>query len=93
MATANLLLLARRAAGLSQAAMAARAGTSRPTLSAYEHDRTSPTLTTATRILNAAGFDLTIRPRLQFQQVASDRGRPIQVPTSLPRLPGICQGG
>lgn len=87
MASKNVLLQARRAAGLSQAAMAARAGTSRPTLSAYEHERTSPTLATATRILTAAGFDLTITPHVQFEQIAHDRGRPIQVPTALPRLP------
>lgn len=87
MATENVLTQARHAAGLSQAALASRAGTSRPTLSAYEHDRTSPTLATAARILTAAGFDLTITPRVQFRQLTTDRGRPIQVPTALPRLP------
>lgn len=82
-----MLAQARLAAGLSQAALASRAGTSRPTLSAYEHGRTSPTMATTTRILRAAGFDLTITPRVQFRQLAADRGRPIQVPTALPRLP------
>lgn len=83
----NVLEQAREAAGLSQAALAYRAGTSRPTLSAYEHDRKSPTLQTAARIVAAAGFDLTLTPRIEFQQVATDRGRPIQVPSALPRLP------
>lgn len=83
----NLLEQAREEAGLSQAALARRAGTSRPTLSAYEHDRKSPTLQTTTRIVAAAGFDLTITPRIEFQLVATDRGRPIHVPSALPRLP------
>lgn len=82
-----MLTQARVAAGLSQAALASRAGTSRPTLSAYENGRTSPTLQTAARILTAAGFNLTITPHVQFRQLAVDRGRPIQVPTALPRLP------
>lgn len=83
----NLLEQAREAAGLSQDALAHRAGTSRPTLSAYEHDRKSPTLQTAARIVAAAGFDLTITPRIEFRQIATVRGRPIQVPNTLPRLP------
>src|SRR5680860_685462 len=87
MLTQNLLERAREAAGLSQAALAKRAGTSRPTLSAYEHGRKSPTLDTAERILAEAGFDLTITPTIEFREVAVERGRPIQVPNALPRLP------
>jgi transcriptional regulator with XRE-family HTH domain len=82
-----ILEKARQAAGLSQAALAAASGTSRPTLSAYEHGRKSPTLQTAARILAAAGYELTITPLLEFREVAVDRGRPIAVPTALPRLP------
>lgn len=78
---------ARRSAGLSQAALARLAGTSRPTLSAYERGRKSPSVETTARILAAAGFDLDITPRIEFQEVASDRGRAILVPTALPRLP------
>ena len=78
---------ARVESGLSQAALAQISGTSRPTLSAYERDRKSPTLATAARIVAAAGSDLTITPAITFQHVAEDRGRPIEVPTSLPRLP------
>lgn len=87
MAVGNVLEQARDATGLSQAALAARAGTSRPTLSAYEHGRKSPTLDTAARIVGEAGFDLSITPRIEFRQVAVDRGRPIRVPGVLPRLP------
>lgn len=87
MVAPNVIEQAREAAGLSQAALARRAGTSRPTLSAYEHERKSPTLATAARIVAAAGFDLTITPRIEFREIATDRGRSIQVPSALPRLP------
>ena len=86
MTVKNLLEQAREAAGLSQAALATLGGTSRPTLSAYERGRKSPTLDTAQRILNAAGFELTITPRIEFRKIAADRGRPIVVPNQLPRL-------
>jgi transcriptional regulator with XRE-family HTH domain len=86
MAAADLLVDAREAAGLSQAVLAAAAGTSRPTLSAYEHGRKSPTLDTAARILSEAGFELSITPRVDFLEVGSERGRRIFVPSTLPRL-------
>lgn len=82
----DVLLRARLAAGLSQVALAAKAGTSRTSLSAYEHGRKSPTLATAARIARAAGFDLTISPRITFRDVAVGRGRSIPVPDALPRL-------
>jgi transcriptional regulator with XRE-family HTH domain len=78
---------ARQAAGLSQRAMAAATGTARPNLSAYEHGRISPTLAVASRILNAAGYELSIIPEIEFREVATYRGRPVEVPTVLPRLP------
>jgi transcriptional regulator with XRE-family HTH domain len=83
----NLLEQAREDAGLSQAALAALAGTSRPTLSAYEHGRKSPTMATAQRILNEAGFELAISPKIEFREVGIERGRSIVVPSRLPRLP------
>lgn len=86
MAAPNVIEQAREAAGLSQDALARRADTSRPTLSAYEHERKSPTLATAARIIAAAGFDLTITPRIEFREIVTDRGRSIQVPNVLPRL-------
>lgn len=86
MTVENLLNEARQAAGLSQTAFAKRARTSRPTLSAYEHGRKSPTLKTAARIVGEAGFDLALEPRIEFVESAVERGRPIIVPTRLPRL-------
>ncbi|MCL3819376.1 helix-turn-helix transcriptional regulator [Aeromicrobium wangtongii] len=86
MLTTSLLLRARRAAGLSQRELALRAGTSRPTLSAYEHGRKSPSLATASRIVAAAGFDLGLTPRIVFTEHAVGRGRTLSVPSRLPRL-------
>lgn len=83
----HLLLQARKDAGLSQAALAKVAGTSRPTLSAYEQGRKSPTLDTAVRIIGQAGFEFALAPKIEFHEVAVERGRPIPVPNALPRLP------
>lgn len=86
MSTAKLLTRARHEARLSQSELAIRARTSRPTLSAYEHGRTSPTLETAARLLAAAGQELTAVPRVEFVRRTLSRGRSTLVPTSLPRL-------
>ena len=83
----TLIEEARRESGLSQGALARRTGTSRTALSAYEHGRKSPTLATAKRILDAAGFDLVAVPRIEFTEHGTARGRPVLVPDHLPRLP------
>jgi transcriptional regulator with XRE-family HTH domain len=87
MSTADLLTRARHEARLSQGELAKRARTSRPTLSAYEHGRTSPTMETAARLLAAAGQELTTVPQVEFAERALSRGRTTLVPTFLPRLP------
>ena len=87
MNTADLLTRARHDARLTQSELATRARTSRPTLSAYEHGRTSPTLETAARLLAAAGQQLTAVPQVRFVERTLSRGRTTLVPTSLPRLP------
>jgi transcriptional regulator with XRE-family HTH domain len=83
----GILARARRAAGLSQGELARRAGTSRPTLSAYENGRKSPTLTTLERLLAEAGFTLTIEPVVVFTPHPGPRGATVWVPDHLPRLP------
>ena len=62
MTTASLLRRARTSAGLSLRELARRAGTSAPTLSAYESGAKSPRAEVLARVLRAAGFELTIRP-------------------------------
>jgi transcriptional regulator with XRE-family HTH domain len=85
--TSMLISHAREAAGLSKADLAQRAGTSRPTLSAYEHGRVSPTLDTVERILAAAGCRLATTPLLHWREVEVGRGRTAPVPDQLPDLP------
>jgi transcriptional regulator with XRE-family HTH domain len=84
---AHLLERVRHEAGLSQEELAARAGTSRTTISAYEHGRKSPTLATASRLLATAGFELTAEPRVTFTEVFVRHGRPAFVADRLWRLP------
>jgi transcriptional regulator with XRE-family HTH domain len=87
MAAADLLSDARRRAGLSQRALAERTGTSRERVSAYEHGHTSPTVATAERLLAATGHRLVAEPRIDFVRRDTGRGRTVEVPTRLPRLP------
>jgi transcriptional regulator with XRE-family HTH domain len=84
---AALLAQARREARMSQDELARLGHTSRPTLSAYEHGRKSPTLETADRLLAQTGHALAAVPRVDFVQMPLSRGRVAQVPTALPRLP------
>lgn len=83
----ELLERARLESGLSQEELARRAGTSRTTVSAYEHGRKSPTLDTAQRLLAQTGHELAIVPRVDFERRALARGRVAYVPTALARLP------
>ena len=57
---ASTLRAERRRAGLSQAALAARVGTSQATVSAYESGRKRPALDTLERLLAAVGARLVV---------------------------------
>lgn len=63
---AYLLERARRARGLTQAQLAAKAGTSQATLSAYERGLKSPSLKVAARIIAATGHDLNLRVHIDW---------------------------
>jgi transcriptional regulator with XRE-family HTH domain len=80
-----LLERVRGHAGLTQEELARRAGTSRPTLSAYEHGRKSPTVATFARLLAEAGWELAAEPQVSFTEHVV-RGKPVWVPDRLPRL-------
>lgn len=77
---------ARQRAGLTKDELAQRAGTSRPTLSAYVHGRKSPRLDTTERILAEAGFALAITPRLTWRTIKTRHHRVASVPDRLPSL-------
>jgi transcriptional regulator with XRE-family HTH domain len=83
---AELLEHVRVSSGLTQEELARRAGTSRPTLSAYEHGRKSPTVDTFARLLSRAGWDLAAEPHVSFTQQTSAHGKPTWIPDRLPRL-------
>jgi transcriptional regulator with XRE-family HTH domain len=85
--SAGLLERVRQEAGWSQEELASRARTSRPTLSAYEHGRKSPTLATVERLLGTAGFELTAERKVTFREAPVRRGRPVFVADRLWRLP------
>lgn len=61
MDSASILRHARTAAGLSQAELGRRAGTSQAAVSRYEHGNESPSLTTLERLVAAAGARLDVR--------------------------------
>ena len=55
---AALVVQARQHGGMTQVELARRAGTSRSAISAIEHGKRDPGLSSLQRILRAAGFDL-----------------------------------
>jgi transcriptional regulator with XRE-family HTH domain len=59
---AATLRAARQEAGLTQAELARRAGTSPATISAYEHGRKVPSVETLSRLLAVAGARVTVVP-------------------------------
>jgi transcriptional regulator with XRE-family HTH domain len=82
----ELLVEARRRAGLSQSEVASRAATSRPALSAYEHGRKAPSADTLERLLVAAGARLDVVPVVSWREVPVGRGRSCWLPDRLWRL-------
>ena len=76
------------ASGLGQAELAALAGTSQPTLSAYERGKKTPGLAVAERIVNAAGWNIALQPRVSFTEHPAPPGFrfPFTVPDRLWRL-------
>jgi transcriptional regulator with XRE-family HTH domain len=62
----NVLLDARARAGLSQRALARRAGTAQSVVARIELGATSPTTETLQRLIDAAGFELrvSLQPKL-----------------------------
>lgn len=85
MAKRSLLETARVARGLTQEAVARHAGTSQPTLSAYERGTKSPTLAVVERILHTLGYEPGLQPRVTFREVKAG-GRTYLVPDQLWRV-------
>ena len=81
----SLLETARVSRGLTQEAVARHAGTSQPTLSAYERGTKSPTLAVVERILHTLGYEPGLQPRVTFRDVKAG-GRTYLVPDQLWRI-------
>lgn len=60
MSTGELIRQARTRAGLTQAELARRAGTSQPAVARYEGNHSSPAVATLERLLRAAGVELVL---------------------------------
>lgn len=71
--SARLIREARVAAGLTQSELARRAGTSQPTVAAYEAGDKVPTVATMERLLDVAGVRLTSSPSLGGRRTSSLR--------------------
>lgn len=81
----HLIRIARRQAGLTQDALAARAATSQAAISAYESGRRSPSVDTLSRILAAAGFELRMRLAPPDTHDAARRAAEALLPTDAVR--------
>lgn len=60
----SVIKSARRRAGLTQAALATRLGTTQSVVARWERGRVSPTLETLTRVVHACGLDLALSLRV-----------------------------
>ena len=65
---AAVLTRVRKRAGLTQAELARRAGTSQPVISAYEHGRRDPSIETLRRLVRAAGAELELGIGVRHEQ-------------------------
>ncbi|UDY22929.1 helix-turn-helix domain-containing protein [Nocardioides sp. Kera G14] len=87
----HLIEQARRSCGLTQVELAARAGTSQATLSAYERGLKSPSLKVAGRILAATGHELTLRTFVDWTEHRAPGINDFSVPDRLwPVAPPMC---
>jgi transcriptional regulator with XRE-family HTH domain len=75
MKVARALRAARRRAGLTQSELAGLAGTSQATVCAYERGRKQPSVTTLSRLLDAAGSRLTVRGPAPAHPTAAELAR------------------
>jgi transcriptional regulator with XRE-family HTH domain len=93
MDSAQELRGARRRAGLTQAQLAAAAGTSQASISAYEAGRKQPSVATLGRLLEACGARLEVRPparqrtRAQLERAGRHLGEVIALAEALPYRP------
>lgn len=83
----KLLVEARREVGLSQAALARKAGIPRSVLNAYEHGKRQPGADALASILAAAGFELRLAPRIDRERNAKVLAQVLDLAEKLPWRP------
>jgi uncharacterized protein len=86
-----LLRYAREQAGLSQSALAKRAGTSQATLSAYESGAKQPTLDTFARLIAVTGSTLEVKSASRPPVVVPTRNQLGQVAKTLPEVIALAE--
>ena len=77
----SLLRQARRRAGLSQVELATRAGVTQSVISAYESGQRQPSIPALARLIEAAGFELTLgvrRPPGRLRRLSGPVGRRVR---------------
>ena len=77
----TLLRQARKRAGLSQVDLAARAGVTQSVISAYESGQRQPSVPALARLIDAAGFELTLglrRPPGHLRRLSGPVGRRVR---------------
>ncbi|WP_241153935.1 helix-turn-helix domain-containing protein [Nocardioides pantholopis] len=84
---AHLLEVATRAAGLNQAEVARRGGTSQATVIAYERGLKSPSLKGAARLLGLMGWEFTLQSTIDFEEYHPPGIPAFWVPNLLWRVP------
>ncbi|MFA5785740.1 MAG: helix-turn-helix domain-containing protein [Actinomycetota bacterium] len=94
---AVLIANARRAAGLSQAELARRAGTSQPAVALYESGAKAPNAATLERLLRAAGAELQVvsvpgrrRPRGSLRQLLLEHREAILAAAARHHASNVC---
>lgn len=93
MDVARELVRARRRAGLSQRQLAAVAGTSQATISAYEAGRKQPSIVVLERLLRASGAELRVldapgrRTAVELEQAGRRLAEVIALAEALPYRP------
>lgn len=87
MTSVELILEARRRAGLSQAELARRAGLPRSVLNTYERGNREPGGDMLIRILAAAGFDVRLEPHIDVARNARILEQVLALAEGLPYRP------
>ena len=87
----TIIEIARKARGWTQRQLALAAGTSQPTLSAYERREKSPSLAVTERLIGEAGYSLKLDVTVDFTQVTFNGHDICWIPDRLWRVePRLC---